>query len=376
MVGEAVGRVLQVKEGTMRAAVCYTFGQPLVVEEIDIDPPQAGEVKVRLAATAICHSDVHLLRGEWGGRTPVVAGHEAAGIVQEVGENVTLAQPGDRVVVSLLRSCGRCFYCTIGRPHMCEADYALNRESRLHDKRGQTIHHGIRTAAFAEYTIVDQSQIVRVPEDLPLDRAALLACGVITGVGAVINTAQVRPGSSVVVIGTGGVGLNAVQGAALAGAHPIIAIDILENKLAAARVFGATHTIDAARERAPVERVRRLTAGRGADYVFVAVGSASAVAQGYEMIRPGGMEVVAGIPERGATLSLPIGTLVSERTVTGSSMGSTRLSVDVPRLVALYQAGRLKLDELITARYPLEQINEAIQAMEKGEALRNVIVFP
>jgi S-(hydroxymethyl)glutathione dehydrogenase/alcohol dehydrogenase len=372
---EPTGSAVSEKETVMRAAVCHEFGKPLVVEEIDIDPPQEGEVKVRLAACAICHSDIHLIRGEWGGRPPLVAGHEAAGTVHEVGPNVTLVSPGDHVVVSLLRSCGRCFYCTTGSPHMCAGDYALDRETRLHSKRGEPIQQGIRTAAFAEYTIVEQSQLVPLPEELPLDRAALLACGVITGFGAVVNTAKVRPGESVVVIGTGGVGLNAVQGAALSGAHPIIAIDLLEDKLDAARVFGATHTINAARQSHPERIVRNWTLGRGADYVFVTVGNAAAAAQGFGMLRRKGTEVLVGIPARGATLSLPIAQIVGERTVTGSSMGSTRLSVDVPRLVSLYQDGRLKLDELITARYPLEEINEAIEAVEGGQALRNVIVL-
>ena len=359
----------------MKAAVCYEFGKPLVVEEVNIDPPQQGEVKVRLAATAICHSDVHLIRGEWGGNLPVVAGHEAAGVVEEIGQDVTLTKPGDAVVVSLLWSCGRCFYCATGSPHMCKGTFALETESRLRNKRGQPLRHGIRVAAFAEYTIVDQSQVVPVPADMPLDLAALLACGVITGLGAVVNTAQIEPGSSVVVIGTGGVGLNAVQGAVLAGAHPIIAMDILDTKLTTARVFGATHTINAGQKDA-LQIVRELTYGRGADYVFVTVGSATALAQGLNMIRWAGTVVIVGIPKEGATLSLPIGDFVWEgRRIIGSRMGSTRLSVDVPRLVELYQHGRLKLDELITARYPLEQINEAIEAMETGEVQRNVIVF-
>jgi len=359
----------------MKAAVCYEFGKPLVVEEINIDPPQQGEVKVRLAATAICHSDVHLIRGEWGGDLPVVAGHEAAGVVEEVGENVTLTKPGDAVVVSLLWSCGRCFYCSTGFPHMCEDTFALETESRLRNQQGQALRHGIRVAAFAEYVIVDQSQVVPIPADMPLDRAALLACGVITGLGAVVNTAQVEAGSSVVVIGTGGFGLNAVQGAVLAGAHPIIAIDILDTKLPAARTFGATHTINAG-QKDVVKAVRALTFGRGADYVFVTVGSAAAVAQGLKLVRWAGTVVIVGIPEEGATMPLPVGDLVWKAwRVMGSRMGSTRLSVDIPRLVELYRHGRLKLDELITARYSLEQINEAIEAMETGEVRRNVIIF-
>jgi S-(hydroxymethyl)glutathione dehydrogenase/alcohol dehydrogenase len=359
----------------MKAAVCYAFGQPLIVEEVDIDPPQQSEVKIRLTATAICHSDVHLIRGEWGGDLPIVAGHEAAGIVEAVGENVTLTKPGDAVVVSLLRSCGRCFYCALGSPHMCEGTFALATESRLRNQRGEPLQHGIRTAAFAEYAIVDQSQVVQVPAEMPLDRAALLACGVITGLGAVVNTARVGPGQSVVVIGTGGVGLNAIQGAVLVGAHPIVAVDRLDTKLTAARTFGATHTINAAQQDL-VASVAELTSGRGADYAFVTVGSPTAVAQAVTIIRPAGTVVIVGIPHEGATVALPIGDVVrNEKRVIGSRMGSTRLSVDVPRLVDLYRHGRLKLDELITARYPLEQINEAIEAMETGEVLRNVIVF-
>jgi len=228
----------------MKAAICYEYGQPLVVEDITIDPPQSGEVKVRVYATAVCHSDIHLIKGEFGGSVPVIAGHEAAGIVEEVGTGVTLVKPGERVVVSLLRSCGRCYSCTTGAPHNCEAQWPLDRNSRLHNDRGQALRHGTRVAAFAEYCIVDQSQVVPISEDIPFDKASLLSCGVITGVGAVINTAQVTPNSSVVVIGCGGVGLNALQGAALAGAHPIIAVDILDAKLETARTFGATHTLN------------------------------------------------------------------------------------------------------------------------------------
>jgi len=360
----------------MKAAVCCEFGRPLTIEELEIDPPKKGEVRVRLAATAICHSDLHALRGEGSANVPVVLGHEAAGVVEELGENVNLAKPGDRVVVCLLRSCGRCFYCTLGLPHLCEGEFALNRESRLHTKRGEVVNQGMRTAAFAEYCIVDQSQVVRVPENLPFDRAALLACGVITGLGAVVNTAQVEPGSSVVIIGTGGVGLNAVQGAALAGAYPIIAMDLLDNKLKAARAFGATHFINAAEQNKALDAVKGLTSGRGADYVFVTVGSAAAVTQALSLTRKRGSVIIVGMPAPGATASFQINQLVrGEQRIMSSFMGSTPVRVVIPRLIELYQHGRLKLDELITARYPLERINEAIQAVEKGQALRNVIVF-
>jgi Zn-dependent alcohol dehydrogenase len=259
---------------------------------------------------------------------------------------------------------------------MCEGNFALDSESRLRNQRGESIRHGARTAAFAEEVIVDQSQVVSVPDQIPLDRAALLACGVITGVGAVLNTAKVEMGSSVVVIGVGGVGINAVQGAVLAGAYPIIAVDLLDKKLAAAVAFGATHTINVKQQKTPEKMIKELTGRRGADYAFVTVGRTSAVDLGFKIIGRRGTEVIVGIPQAGAKVSFPVSQFVSsERRVIGSAMGSTRLSIDVPRLVDLYKRGRLKLDELITARYPLQQINEAIEAMETGEALRNVIIF-
>ena len=369
----------------MKAAICYAYGEPLVVEEIELDAPKAGEVRVRLAAAAICHSDVHLIRGDWRMDFPemngeqtvgLVAGHEAAGVVEEVGEDVTNVEPGDHVVISLLRSCGHCFFCATGETHLCENDYALKTETRMRTARGEPLFQAINTSAFADESVVDQSQLVPIPKDVPLDSAALLACGVITGLGAVVNTAGVRPGSSVVVIGCGGVGLNSVQGARLAGAYPIIAVDLLDNKLEAARQFGATHTINTSRESNPAEIVRELTHGRGADYAFVTVGVAKPVSQAIDMVRRGGCVTMVGIPETEATIPLSIRNSVGQNIrLLGSSMGSTRLSVDVPRLVDLYRNGRLLLDEMVSNRYPLEQINEAIESMERGEALRNVVVF-
>jgi S-(hydroxymethyl)glutathione dehydrogenase / alcohol dehydrogenase len=360
----------------MKAAVCYEFGKPLVIEDVDIDSPKPGEVKVRLSAVAICHSDIHLLKGDWGGPLPVVAGHEAAGIIDEVGEGVSSVKPGDQVVISLLWSCGKCFYCTTGLPFVCESKYAREKESHIRNKRGDAITHGIRTAAFAEYTIVDESQVVPV-SNIPLDRAALLACGVITGFGAVVNTAQVRHNNSVVVIGTGGVGLNAIQGAALVGAFPIIAVDIVDEKLNVSKTFGATYTLNAADNQDIIGAIQQMTEGRGADYVFVTVGSPSAVQQSFSMIRRGGVSVLVGIPGLSANAELPIAEFVmgGPKTVMSSFMGSTNLAVDVPNLVNLYNHKKLKLDELITKRYPLEQINEAIELVEKGKALRNVIMF-
>lgn len=359
----------------MKAAVCYEFGKPLVIEEVTLDPPKAGEVKVKLAACAICHSDIHYAEGAWGGRLPAIYGHEAAGVVEEAGPGVSLTAPGDHVVVTLIRSCGDCFFCTQGDPHMCETVFRLDKNDCHHDKDGGRIKQGLRTGAFAEYVVVEESQVVPIPKEVPLDSASLLACGVITGLGAVVNTAKVQAGSSVVVIGTGGVGLNSVQGAALSGAQPIIALDLSDAKLEAAKTFGATDGVNPAVDDA-LEAVKGLTGGRGADFVFVTVGSVKAIEEGLGLLRNAGTLVVVGMPAAGAMAQFePLKFADRGQRIIGSKMGSTRLRVDLPRLVAHYQQGRLKLDELITARYPLDEINDAIAAVNRGEALRNVIVF-
>ena len=364
-----------IEEVSLKAAVCYEFGKPLVVEEIDIDPPKNGEVKVKMAATAICHSDIHIIRGELPQALPCVAGHESSGYIEEVGEGVTTVKPGDPVVASLLVSCGKCLYCTTGRTHLCEAVWSRNTETPFRNKQGQSLIQMTRIGSFAEYTIVDESQVVKIPEDMPMDSAALLACGVITGLGAVVNRAQVEVGSSCVIIGTGGVGLNAVQGAAISGAYPIIAMDLSDNKLEAARAFGATHTVNSGKVDA-IKAVKDLTEGRGADYVFVTVGSAQALRDGFSMLGPRGMAVMVGLPKMKDSVTFsPVEFIMGEKVLTGSYMGTTSLKWDIPKLVELYKAGTLKLDELITGRYSLEQINEAIESVERGEALRNVIVF-
>ncbi|HCG00730.1 MAG TPA: zinc-binding dehydrogenase [Chloroflexi bacterium] len=360
----------------MKAAVCYAFDRPLSVEEVRILPPQRGEVMVKLAATAICHSDIHFLSGARDVPAPMVVGHEAAGVVHEVGEGVTLVNQGRRVVVSLLRSCGRCEFCIAGETFLCDFPFALNTESRLRNSSGEPLpDRGMNVSAFAEYAIVDQSQLVPLPDDVQFDRACLLACGVITGVGAIVNTANTRPGQSVVVVGTGGVGLNAIQGALIAGANPIIAVDVLAEKLSSAIEFGATHTVQLGRDDVP-GAVRGVTGGKGAHVVAITTGVPEAVSLGIELVRPGGSLVLVGLPSPHATVPFQIRSFVnSGARILGSPMGSTRLREDVPWLVDLYRAGRLKLDELITGRYPLDQINEAIASTQRGEALRNVIVF-
>jgi Zn-dependent alcohol dehydrogenase len=359
----------------VKAAVCRAFGAPLVIEDLRLDPPEAGEVGVKLAACAICHSDIHFAEGAWGGTLPAVYGHEAAGVVQEVGPSVSSVRPGDHVVVSLLRSCGHCFFCDRGQPHLCEAEFPADRLGRLRTQSGEPVVQAMHTGAFAEEVVVDESQLAGVPSSLPLELAALLGCGVVTGVGAVVDRAAVPAGSSVVVLGTGGVGLNCVQGAVLCGAEPIIAADISSPKREAAIWFGASHAIDSAASDAGA-RVRALTGGRGADYVFVTVGRAVAVEQGLTLVRRGGTLVVVGMPPGGETFGVVAVDLVHDDIrILGSKLGSARLAEAIPRLVELYEDGRLKLDELVTARYPLEQINDAIAAVGNGSTLRNVIVF-
>ncbi len=374
----------------MKAAVCYEINKPLEIEDVTMDPPGKGEVKVRIAATAICHSDIHSFKGEHGvPKLPAVGGHEVAGYVDEVGKDVTSVKPGDPVIVSLESSgCGKCFYCTLGFPQRCQERHPRMRRpghftglaapGRYTNSRGQRLYQfgGPSIAGFVEYTVTGEKHLVKVPENMPLDRAALLACGVMTGYGAVVHRAQVKPFSSVIVMGTGGVGLNSIQAARLSGANPIIGVDVLDTKLEAARSFGATHTINVKKEKDPVEAAYDLTSGRGADYVFVTVGGIEPLRQGFMMSGWRGMTVIIG-HAGDETLSdfEPTDFIGGERMLTGAGMQSGRFVLDIPHFVQLYQEGQLKLDELITGRYPLEQINEAIESSESGEALRNVIMF-
>jgi Zn-dependent alcohol dehydrogenase len=359
----------------MKAAVCHEFGKPLVIEDLILASPQQGEVRVKLSACAICHSDIAYAQGIWGGTLPAVYGHEASGVVVELGRDVSGVNVGDHVIVSLIRSCGCCYYCSQGDMVLCEASFEMDQTGRLQDTNGKRVLQAMKTGAFAEEVVVDQSQVIPIAKDISLDSASLLACGVITGLGAVTRTAKVPTGSSVVVIGVGGVGLNSIQGARLARAHPIIALDINDTKLAASETFGATHKVNSLNEDAQ-KAVKALTNGRGADYVFVTVGSTKAMEQGIELLRRGGTIVLVGLPPVGAKLVIEaVNFADGSQHMMGSKMGSIRPKVDIPKLVELYREGRLKLDELITNRYPLSQINEAIDEVKRGEALRNVIVF-
>ena len=363
-----------------RGAVVQDFNRPMVIEELELEPPGKDEVMVKNAFCAICHSDIHSIRGEHGyPPLPAVGGHEISGYIQETGENVTYVKPGDRVVVTIpTAGCGQCFFCTTGRPDLCEyRRIKLALPGRYINRKGERLTQlGGAMAGFAEYTTVSQYNVVKISNEMPLEQASLLACGVISGFFAVVNRAKVTPFSSVVVMGAGGVGLNAIQGAVFSGAFPIIAVDVKDSKLEMARKFGATHTINASTVSDPVEMVRKLTqSGKGADYVFVTVAGIGPLRQGFLMSGGTvGMTIVIGHAGE-ERLSDSDATEVMRRTLTGCAMGQIKPRVDIPRLESLYLAGRLKLDELITNHYSLDQINEAVEESSKGEVLRNIIVY-
>lgn len=360
----------------MRAAVCREFGAPLTIEDVTIADPGPEEVLVDVAACAVCHSDISYIDGLWGGQLPAVYGHEASGTVASVGEGVADYVLGDSVAVTLVRSCSTCYFCAAGDRHLCDGDYWLARESPLHAAAdGEAIWQAMACGAFAEQVVVHQSQLAKVPPEMPKASAALIACGVVTGFGAVTNTAQVPPGASVAVVGTGGVGINCIQGAVHAGASPVIAVDIRDDKLAFARSLGATATVNSTTTDAAGE-VAALTGGRGADFVFVAVGNSAAVAASLSLVRAGGTLTVVGLPATGDLVSFDTAGFASAgKRLLGSKMGSVDLSVDVPLLAEKYRRGELELDGLITNTFTLDQINEAIASAKSGEAIRNVIVF-
>jgi Zn-dependent alcohol dehydrogenase len=366
---------MQFEDRKVKAAVCRAFGAPLVIEDINLRLPGPGEVHVRLDACAICHSDITYMDGGWGGELPTVFGHEAAGIVQGIGEDVKELCCGTPVLVTLLRSCGDCFFCRKRQESLCETRFSLDEFSPITDQQDIHVGHGLRTGAFAEEVVVHASQVVEIPPDMPMDSAALLSCGVITGVGAVTNVAAVPAGASVATIGMGGVGINCVQGAALSNSKLNIALDLSGDKLEVMPCFGATHVIDPTVEDAP-DVVRRLTGGKGTDYVFVAAGSRKAIEQSVQLVRRGGMVVLVGMTAKGVKAEFETLDLANDAIhLVGSKMGSTRLRSDIPPLVEHYRSGRLKLDELVSSRYPLEGINEAIAEVKTGAVFRNVIMF-
>jgi NDMA-dependent alcohol dehydrogenase len=362
----------------MKAAVLYEGAQSLAIEELTLLPPREGEVRVRFAASGVCHSDLHYIKGDRRHPTPVVLGHEGAGVVEEIGPGVTYAKPGDHVILSFVPACGRCRDCVAGRPNLCVVRYRLNGNlpdgtTRLR-KGAQEIKHFACVSSFAEYAIVPESALVQTAPEVPLDKAALVGCCVTTGVGAALWTARVEPGSSVVVIGCGGVGLNVIQGAALAGAERIIAVDVLPSKLEYAEAFGATHTINASNTD-PVQAVHDLTSGAGADYAFEAIGLTKTAQQALQCTRRGGKAVIVGVIRHGEQLTIDPDFLHQDRVLMGCTYGSANMRAAMPKLVELYLARKLKLDELVSRTYRLEDINTAFAALDQGEVARSIIRY-
>ncbi|MGB3712928.1 MAG: Zn-dependent alcohol dehydrogenase [Candidatus Promineifilaceae bacterium] len=362
------------------AAVLYDHNQPFVIEELDLGEPREGEVLVRLAASGVCHSDWHLVTGATKHPMPVVAGHEGAGVVEAVGPGVHRVAPGDHVILSWAPACGHCFYCQNSKPNLCDsflgpiwAGTMLDGTPRLSQK-GQPVYHFCGLASFANYAVVAQESCIPIRKDIPLEVAALVGCAVSTGVGAVFYSAGVRPGESVVVYGCGGVGLNILQAAALSGATPIIAIDTNPAKMAMARDFGATHAFLVGDDTRA--KIKEATNGRGADYVFEAVGTPALQEEGLRVARPGGTLVLVGLSSVKEPTNLS-GAFITrlEKVIKGSYYGGVNTDRDFPLILDLYMAGKLKLDELVSHSYRLEEINEAYAAMLGGEVARGVIVF-
>ena len=359
----------------MKAAVLREAGKPLEIEEVQVDKPAPREVLIRTAAAGVCRSDLHFLEGTFATPLPTVLGHEAAGVVEAVGADVRTVSPGDHVITCLNAYCGHCEACLGGRLNLCVSDEtsrSAGEPPRL-ARAGGPLPQFLHLSAFAEQMLTHENAVVAIRKDMPLDRAALIGCAVITGYGAVTRTAGLRPGESVAVIGCGGVGLSAINAAVLAGASRIVAVDAAPAKESLARTFGATDFVNAGAEN-PVKAVRALTSG-GVDHALECIGLASAAEQAFAMVRRGGTATVVGMIPPGQNLSIPGAAFLGEKRLQGSFMGSNRFPIDMPRLVDLYMQGRLKLDELISRRIRLDQVNEAFAEMKGGEIARSVIVF-
>ncbi|MGW9158265.1 MULTISPECIES: alcohol dehydrogenase catalytic domain-containing protein [unclassified Microbacterium] len=364
----------------MKAVVFRDPQSPIEFVDVDLAPPRAGEVRVRIAAAGVCHSDLHVKRGEWDAAAPLVMGHEGSGVVTELGEGVTTLAVGDHVVLSWVPPCGECRYCRAGHEARCQKvatvvaplGVLFDGTSRL-SLDGETLHHYLGVSSFAEEVVVPASGAVKVRDDAPLDVVAVVGCAVATGVGAVLNTAAVEPGSTVAVIGCGGVGLNVVQGARLAGAERIVAIDVRPEKTQLALQFGATDRIDASQGDA-VAQLRELISD-GVDYAFDAIGRTSTTEQSIQMLGLGGAAVIVGLPPTGARASFePLVLAEADQRILGSNYGSVRPSIDVPALVDRYMDGQLKIDPLISGRRPLSEAAAALDDLETGSALRTLLI--
>ncbi len=359
----------------------YAASKPLVIEEVELAGPDPGEVLVEIVGAGLCHSDLSVINGSRPRVMPMVMGHEASGIVREVGPGVHDLAPGDHVVFSFVPVCGHCVPCATGRPALCEngakanvAGTLLHSGRHFKDPSGQELNHHLGVSAFSQFTVAAQDSLVKIDPSVPLEKAALVGCAVMTGVGAVVNTARVQAGMSVAVFGMGGVGLSAVMGARASGAYPIVAVDLLDSKLELARQVGATHTVNA-RQNDPVEAVKEITRG-GADYAFESVGNEKVLIQAYHATGRGGTTVTIGIPHPSKQFAVPAVSLVGEeRTVKGSYMGSAVPRRDIPRFIAMYQAGLLPVDKLVSRTIAIEEVNEAFDALARGEVARQVIRF-
>ena len=373
----------------IRAAVLNAMGtptpyaktRPLTIEEIDLRPPGPGEILVKMGAAGLCHSDLSVINGDRPRPTPMALGHEAAGIVEELGPGVTDLKKGDHVVLVFIPSCGHCAPCAEGRPALCEPGAAANTagklmsgESRLFRGDGSMVHHHMGCSAFADHAVVSRHSVVKVDPDLPLEEAALFGCAVLTGVGAVVNTGQVRAGSSVAVVGLGGVGLASLLGAVASGARHVVAVDVSDEKLKLAKELGATHTFNGTAADI-VEQVKAATKG-GVDYAVEMAGSTRAFETAYRITRRGGTTITAGLPPPSASWAMPSTNLVAEeRTIKGSYIGTCVPSRDLPRFIDLYKQGRLPVNRLMTHRLKLDEINEGFDRLHEGKAVRQVITF-
>ncbi len=360
----------------VKAAVLRNAPGDVTIEDVSIGTPGQREVLIRTSAAGVCHSDLHYAQGHFPARLPTVLGHESAGVVEAVGEGVTHVKPGDHVVSCISVYCGTCEYCLSGRLVLCRKR-GLRRPKgapqRLTAADGDAMWQFLDLSSFGEQMLVHENAVVPINPEMPLDRAALLGCAITTGLGAVFNTARVAPGETVAVIGCGGVGLNAVQGARIAGAHRIIAIDPVASKRELAASFGATDTVDPAAGD-PVEQVRELTGG-GVHHAIEAIGLGPTVEQAFAMLRIGGTATVVGMIPVGTEISLPGVDFMSEKRIQGSLMGSNRFQVDIPRYVEMYLQGSLKIDELISGTIGLDQVNDAFAQMQGGQVARNIITF-
>src|SRR5215813_9982176 len=360
----------------MKAAVLHAPNQPLTIEEVSLEKPKAREVLLRTAFAGLCHSDLHFIEGLYPHPTPCVLGHESAAVVEAVGEGVSYVQPGDHVITCLSVFCGTCPQCVTGHPNLCE-DTSVKMlpgvAKRMSWKGGEHMNQFLNLSSFGEQMLVHEISMVKIDPEIPLDRAALVGCGVMTGVGAVFNAAKVEPGTTVAVIGCGGVGLSSVNGAALAGAERIIAIDTLASKLDFVRTTGATETVNAS-NLDPVGHVKEMTGG-GVHYAFEALGTKATAEQAFAMLRPGGTATIIGMVPYGVKIELHGFDFLRDRKLQGTSMGSNRFRVDMPRLLSLWRQGRLKLDHLISGKIKLDQINEGFAALKSGAPVRQLIDF-